>query len=1025
MKRKLLSIIGCLVLIMVLAVFALLLNLSTIGPYVVKKITGGEVAVNKFDYSFDGGRLVFKLSDLSMKGNLQGTIKRLDVLANFASRPFLKSTTIADFDLTFADLKGKTRFLPLPAERLEIKRGAITYNKQKIFIEELTIENLKSGKPFLFNLKARNGSFFKDVCASGEGLYKGKASELKGTMYVADLDLSRLSSKLKGVAVVQGPFTFARQSFGFEGSFEMSGFEVNDRVLEKPLAISRYAGKTKATYSNDRVDITIENINFLNTIFFLNLKTDKKNLITLDLSSGFVNVREVKNFIAFENLAKGSRKMWDAIQEGKVKITRFHFEKKKPVHADLELEDMRFVYRDMSFSKVEGLLSIDNYKMTISKGRGTFKTSHFSDATGFVSLAQDKKAKVRGNYSVDLRDIPYILDVGKVKFKRGTTRGVIELEGDKTSGYGISGTGKVDDANVSWQKISAHARGSYRFTDEEIIFDPLIIRKAGTDMVIRGKWGKKSMGIFLKGNLDVDLVKEYVALPFPINGVTFLDMAIQNRNQTFLLNGDMVMDDISFTIPKFMKKDKGIRSAGHIKASIKEKRIDIEHLSYNLDILRINGKGSIIPNGTINFTIGMNAQAVERITPLFFFESQAPKGDLDLNIAFKDLTWPVQKIPDMKGFVRVNNGFLRLPWFAEPLKEINLNAEFKGGSSEILVKRIVCGQTTVGNSKLHLEGQENPRFSLSVSMDTFNLNDFRRDSEFALRSISKDNLLAKITGDFSIQAGTINLPNMSGSQLMASGNFCERKLNIHRLTANVLGGYADCTGVLDLSQSIPVIGAQGKILSITSGHLLHVLGTKTSSVEGEGVVTGNLFFRGEKKADFIETLQGEVNMYSRDGTIRKWDLLAKVFSLLNLYDLFRGKVRFTEAGLKYAKMGASFKVKEGLFATDNFLLDSPSMLITGKGSINAKNQEVDGTITVSPLVAFDKTIDKIPILRRIVRNKDRGFIYASYNVKGNAEDPSISLNYVNTIGGRTVDTLKNLITLPLELFERKQLKNGQ
>ncbi len=62
------------------------------------------------------------------------------------------------------------------------------------------------------------------------------------------------------------------------GSFEMSGFEVNDRVLEKPLAISRYAGKTKATYSNDRVDITIENINFLNTIFFLNLKTDKKIL---------------------------------------------------------------------------------------------------------------------------------------------------------------------------------------------------------------------------------------------------------------------------------------------------------------------------------------------------------------------------------------------------------------------------------------------------------------------------------------------------------------------------------------------------------------------------------------------------------------------------------------------------------------------------------------------------------------------------------------------------------------------------
>jgi uncharacterized protein YhdP len=163
-----------------------------------------------------------------------------------------------------------------------------------------------------------------------------------------------------------------------------------------------------------------------------------------------------------------------------------------------------------------------------------------------------------------------------------------------------------------------------------------------------------------------------------------------------------------------------------------------------------------------------------------------------------------------------------------------------------------------------------------------------------------------------------------------------------------------------------------------------------------------------------------VSIYSRNGTIRKWNLLGKVLSALNVYDLFRGKVRFTEVGLQYTKMGASFKVEDGLFTTDNFVLDSPSMLITGKGSVNAKNQKVDGTITVSPLVAIDKTINKIPVLRSIVRNKDRGFLYASYNVKGNIEDPSISLNYVNTVGGRTLDTFKNVLTLPVELFERKQ-----
>jgi uncharacterized protein YhdP len=118
-------------------------------------------------------------------------------------------------------------------------------------------------------------------------------------------------------------------------------------------------------------------------------------------------------------------------------------------------------------------------------------------------------------------------------------------------------------------------------------------------------------------------------------------------------------------------------------------------------------------------------------------------------------------------------------------------------------------------------------------------------------------------------------------------------------------------------------------------------------------------------------------------------------------------------------MGGAFTAKNGIFTTNNFLLDSPSMLITGDGSINARNSEVNGNITVSPLVALDKTIKKIPIIRSILREKDKGFFYVSYNVKGNIEDPDISTNYVSTVGGRTVETLRNILVLPKDLFEKK------
>jgi AsmA-like C-terminal region len=1019
MIKKLFYIAGGLFLLLVLAIIVLLMNISTVGSYVVKKVTGGEVAVSKFDYSYESGRIVLKLSDLTIRGNLKGTVKRLDVFANIASRPFLKSTTISDFDLTFSDLKGKTRFIPLPAELLEIKRGALTYNTQKIFIDELRIENLKSGKPFLFSLKARNDSYFKSISISGEGIYKGKSSELNGNMHITGFNLARLSSKLKGTAIVQGPFTFARQSFSFEGPFEMSGFELRDPILERPLTISRYSGKAGVTYANDMADIKVENINFLNTSFFLGLKVGKNDLASFDLSSGFINLKEAKRYISLENIAKGSRKLWESIQEGKVKITRFHHERKKPINADLELKNMEFVYKNMNFNKVEGFLNIDSYKVSISRGRGTFKSSRFSDAAGFVSLARDKQVKVKGNYSVNLRDIPSMLDVGAVKFKNGTTEGTMELDGNEAAGYRISGAGKVEDADVSWQKISASARGSYKFTDDEITFDPLILRKGGTDMAIRGKWSKKSLGIFLKGNLDVDLIKHFATLPFPVKGTALLDVAIRNDDKAFTVNGDVVMDDISFTIPKFIKKDKGIQSTAHISASVKDRWVNIERLSYNLDVLRINGKGVVSPERTMNLDIGINVQAIERVAPLFFFTEDSPQGNLDLNVSVGGLRWPIRKLPSIRGFARINNGFVRLPWMSAPLKDITLTADFKGDAMEIIIKKLAFGKTLLENSKITLEGLEYPKFSLTIDMDTLDLSDFKGESELTVRAIPKENLLAKMAGTFVVSAKNVNLPPITGTQFRINGNFLDRKLSINKWTMNTLGGYADVQGAVDFSHPIPKLNIRGKITSMTSGHFLKTVGAEGSVIEGEGAVDGNLNCEGEKTSEMLDSLNGNADIYSRNGIIKKWNLLAKVFSVLNLYDLFRGKVHFTEAGLQYSKMGASFKIKEGTFTTNNFLIDSPSMLITGNGDIKTKNHEVDGTINVSPLVTVDKTIDKIPILRSILRDKDKGFVYASYNVKGNIEDPDISLNYVETIGGRTIDILKNILTLPAELFEQK------
>ncbi len=114
-------------------------------------------------------------------------------------------------------------------------------------------------------------------------------------------------------------------------------------------------------------------------------------------------------------------------------------------------------------------------------------------------------------------------------------------------------------------------------------------------------------------------------------------------------------------------------------------------------------------------------------------------------------------------------------------------------------------------------------------------------------------------------------------------------------------------------------------------------------------------------------------IYSRDGVIKKWKFLSKLFGVLNVYDLLKGKVNFSQEGLGYSKLGAVFTVDKGVFHTSNFLLDSPSMVLTGKGDLDFNKNEVNGTIQVAPIVALDRTIEKVPVIRNILKKRGRDF----------------------------------------------------
>jgi len=745
--------------------------------------------------------------------------------------------------------------------------------------------------------------------------------------------------------------------------------------------------------------------------FEVALRFERYDINEVALSSGFLSIETFKENIGSEAIGTD---LWDLVHSGRAKIQKLSWTRGKPAYAELEMKDIAITYKKVDFRRVEGVLTLREQSTNFSNVSGSAGSSKMYEFSGTIAKGG---ITAKGKYSVSLRDIPSFLSVGDLQFTDGTTDGSLEVSGKEGTGYKISGAGQLREADVRWKKASVSASGSYRFVDDEITFDPLIISKGSTNITIKGKWKKGLLDLLIKGGLDTEHLMPFIKIPFDTSGLMDLDMKLRLEDGIWNVGGSLGMDDVYFELLGYMKKERGIPNKARFEVVAKGKDVDVRDLRYTLDNIDLDLKGKFEGSRKISMDVALNVDNIAKVAHLFFFNEKTARGDVAIKMSIRDLSLPLQKFPHMVGHVRVRNGFLRVPGLKRPLRNIDLVSDFKGGDFDIVLNSFACGKTVVRKGRFRVKGREAPQFSLSVDIDHFNPGDFREKYEGKIPVIRKDSITARMNGDISVRAKTVETPNIKAEDLEISGVLSDRKLSIARLRANTFGGQIDVHGIADLSADKPHIYVNGRLSRIKSGLFLQSFGAKNEEIDGNAFIYGNISGTGDTLKSLISKADGNVTLYSRDGVIKRWNLLAKTFGVLNIYDLLKGKVDFAKEGLAYKKMGANFIVTDGVFQTDNFLIDSPSMVVTGKGKLNFNSNEIDGSLQIAPLVTLDRTIDKIPVLRNILKRKGGGFLYMACNVSGPIDDPEVKVSFTNTIGSKTLEILRNMLFLPVEVFD--------
>jgi uncharacterized protein involved in outer membrane biogenesis len=183
---------------------------------------------------------------------------------------------------------------------------------------------------------------------------------------------------------------------------------------------------------------------------------------------------------------------------------------------------------------------------------------------------------------------------------------------------------------------------------------------------------------------------------------------------------------------------------------------------------------------------------------------------------------------------------------------------------------------------------------------------------------------------------------------------------------------------------------------------------------------------GENFQKLKESLNGGLRLGIENGVIERFNILSKIFSILNVSQLLKGRLPdLTTKGLPFRQIAANFYVKDGVATTDDFLVDSDSMRITLTGKIDLGKNLIDARIGVHPLVTIDAILRSVPIAGYILTGEDKGFISYFYEVKGSLDNPKIEAIPFKIVEESTWGIIKRLLETPLRPFQKAPSSNDK
>jgi hypothetical protein len=274
-----------------------------------------------------------------------------------------------------------------------------------------------------------------------------------------------------------------------------------------------------------------------------------------------------------------------------------------------------------------------------------------------------------------------------------------------------------------------------------------------------------------------------------------------------------------------------------------------------------------------------------------------------------------------------------------------------------------------------------------------------------------------------LEANQVKYQELFYQELKIEMKTTDEKLRVYPLQFKGAGGDFWCEGWFQPAEKGIRFEIKPRVSGMEAGAFTRIFSSRAR--EGRVLYSGRIHVdkvdlsgEGEDFQKLMETLSGGMRFEVINGAIERANIFAKIFSLLNVTQYFKGRLPDLKTrGLPFYRVIAHFQIKDGVFSTEDFLVDSEAIRITGIGKLDLGKNQVDAKIGVHPLVTVDTVLSKIPIAGYILTGKDKAFLSFVYEVKGDLDDPRIEAVPIQSIPGGLFGIIKRLLETPLRPFQ--------